>query len=420
MATTGIVLGSSPPQPPKPSVSPSPLTIKTNLFFSSTAKTKPLSHTLAIFPLLPLRDTVTWNTALSACLRHRRPLDALHLFLDMLLSSSPPDSITLRSVLRACLQHDNCMLLAPQLHAYMLKMQSVLFSASELTVVSTCLLNVYLSCGCIDLARKVFVTIPERDVVACTSMLKGFAEAGENEEAFRVFKDMVEGENLMINEHAYSCALHACAGTCCLFGGQQIHARVVKSVMGSDVFVGTGLVDLYVKCNEMECARKAFAEIVEPGVVSYNALLAGNLEGDEGLRLFSELRLLGMDPDHVTFASVLRACKDVSIYSVKQLHGLVVKMMEAELDVFLSCALFEAYIDLGCFDEAQKVFGRIEDKDNAAFNLAIQGYLRNGHETEALESLIQALKMRKEVREVNATSLLVNSADWIRGSSCML
>ena len=72
--------------------------------------------------------------------------------------------------------------------------------------------------------------------------VESFTEARENEEALRVFKDMVESESLMINEHAYSCALHACAGMCCLFGGQQIHARVVKSMMGSDVFAGTGLV----------------------------------------------------------------------------------------------------------------------------------------------------------------------------------
>ena len=95
--------------------------------------------------------------------------------------------------------------------------------------------------------------------------------------------------------------------------GSRYMPGVVKSVMGSDVFAGNGLVDLYVQCDEMESARKAFPEIADPSVVSYNALLAGNLEGDEGPWLFSEVRLLGMNPDHVTFSSILRNCKDVSI-----------------------------------------------------------------------------------------------------------
>lgn len=321
-------------------------------------------------------------------------------------SSCPPDSITLRSVLRACLQCNDCILLA-QIHACIIKLQP-LFSTSELTVLNTCLLNVYLSCGCTELAHKVFVTISDRDVVAYTSMLKGFAEDGRSEEAFGVFKEMVESNDVKMNEHVYSCALNACAGVRYLLGGRQIHAHVVKSMMGLDVFVGTGLVDLYVKCNEMKSARMAFSEIVQPNVVSYNALLAGNLKGNEGLQLFSDMRLLGMSPDNVTFASVLRGCKDVSILSVAQLHGLVVKMMEVELDVFLSCALFEAYIDMGCVAEAHTVFCRMEEKDDAAYNLVIQGYLRNGHESEAVESFIEALMMGKEVREVNATSLFVS------------
>lgn len=174
------------------------------------------------------------------------------------------------------------------------------------------------------------------------------------------------------------------------------------------MFVGTGLVDLYVKCDEMELARRAFSEISVPNVVSCNALLAGNLGGGEGLRLFSWMWLSGLGADNVTFASVLRACKSVlSVLSVRQLHGLLVKMTEVELDVFLSCALFEAYIDVGCFREAQSCYGRMKRKDDASFNLAILGYLRNGHEDDALELFREALKTGREVREVTATSLLL-------------
>ncbi|XP_020272014.1 pentatricopeptide repeat-containing protein At2g33680-like [Asparagus officinalis] len=333
----------------------------------------------------------------------------------MLVSSTcPPDSITLRSVLRACSQ---CHYpeLTTQLHCYMVKVRSG-FSPDQVIVLNTCLLNGYMELGRFDIAREVFDRIPERDVVAWTSMLRGYVEGGDNEEAMEVFEDMVGCGDLVMNEYVYSCALRACARMCCFFGGKQMHGRVVKSMMDSDVFVGTGLVDLYAKCDDMESAMKAFLGITDPNVVSYNALLAGNLKGNKVLPLLTEMRLLKVNPDQVTFACALRACKDdISVCSLKQLHGLIMKTMEVELDMFLSCALFEAYINMGCIVEAQKVFGRMEEKDDAAFNLAIQGYLRNGLEAKAFECFTEALKMRKNVREVNATSLLMNGRGLDQG-----
>lgn len=296
------------------------------------------------------------------------------------------------------------------MHAFMFKLQSLL-SSSELTVSNTCLLNLYIKFGLTELAHKLFCGIPHRDVVAFTCMLMGYAEAGQHAEALRIFKEMVENDQLVMNEHVYSSALHACAGIPFLFDGRQIHAQVMKSTMASNVFVGTSLVDMYAKSDDMESSKKAFLEISEPSVVSWNALVAGNLSGEEVLHLFGWMRLSGTSPDHVTFACVLRACKYIlSICTVRQLHGLIVKMMEVELDVFVSEGLFEVYMDLGRFDEAQKVFNGMEEKDDVAFNLVIQGYLRNGHGDEAVGLFLEALKMDIELSEVTMASLLKTKA----------
>ncbi|KAG1331834.1 pentatricopeptide repeat-containing protein [Cocos nucifera] len=396
---------------PKPSSSPSsqstPLTIRTNLFFSSAAKSHPLDRTLKLFHLLPARDTVTWNTAISATLRHGRPDSALRLFLHMLRSfSSAPCAITIRLVLKAVSESNNSEFL-PQMHAFVFKLQGLL-SSSELTVSNTCLLNLYLKFGFPELAHKLFCGIPHSDVEAFTCMLMGYAEAGQHAKALRIFKEMIENDQLVMNEHVYSCALHACAGIPFLFDGRQIHAQVIKSTMASNAFVGTSLVDMYTKSGDTESTKKAFLDISEPSVVSWNALIAGNLSGEEVLQLFGRMRLSGISPDHVTFACVLRACKDIlSIHTVQQLHGLIVKMMQVELDVFVGEGLFEVYMDLGCFNEAQKVFSGMVEKDDVAFNLLIQGYLKNGHGDEAVGLFLEALEMQIELSEVTMTSLLM-------------
>ncbi|CAL9207052.1 unnamed protein product [Musa hybrid cultivar] len=382
------------------------LATRTNIFFSSAAKSKPIDHVLKLFHLLPARDTVTWNTAISACLRHCRVDAALRLFVDMLLASSPaPDAITIRLVLRAFSEANDSQLL-PQIHAYVLKLQEQL-PPSELTVLHTCLLNSYRKFGHVDLAHKVFCGMPDQDVVTFTSMLTGYVQDGRHVEALRIFQGMVESGRFRLNEHVYSCALRACAGNSTLSDAQQIHAHVLKSGMASDVFTGTSLVDLYGKCDEMECARRAFLGISEPSVVSWNALMAGKLDGNEEIMLFGHMRSLGVVPDHMTFANILRACGDgVGTEEVRQLHGIVMKMMEVKLDTFVSSALFEAYIDHGCFNEAQNVFSEMVQKDDVAYNLAIQGYNRNGHATEAVSLFLECLKMGKELREVTLSSIL--------------
>ncbi|KAG6507961.1 hypothetical protein ZIOFF_033316 [Zingiber officinale] len=411
-----------PPPPPRcrlypiaTSTSPVRLTAPgpSNILFSTAAKSKPIDHALKLFHLLPLsaRDTVTWNTAISICLRHRRIHTALRLFRHMLLFSPyQPDIITLRLLFRT-LSHTNHFPLLPQVHAYTLKHQHRLTS-SELTICTTCLLNLYRKFGRVELARQLFDAIPDKDTIAFTSMLMAYREEERYVQALRMFHEVVEtGGRFMLNEHVFSCVLGACASASALFIGQQIHALVVKSGMASGVYVGACLVAFYAKCREMACAKRAFFGISEPTVVSWNALLAGKsklLDSDGGgFQLFCRMRSSGLNPDHDTFAGVLRSCREgIGIGEVRELHGFATKMMEIKFDLFVGIALFEAYLDHGCFNEAQQVFSGLVEKDDVAYNLAIQGYTRNGQVPAAVNLFIECLKTKRELRELTLSSTL--------------
>ncbi|OAY82008.1 Pentatricopeptide repeat-containing protein [Ananas comosus] len=401
---------SSSSSPPNPSTSSS-LARRTNLLFSAIAESQPLDRALALFRLLPARDAAAWNAAISACLRRRRPAAALRLFLDMLLSpgsaSAAPDPLTLRSVLNACSNLNDLDLLI-QIHSYVIKTSSLHSFSSEITVLYTHLLNLYAKFGLVEVARKLFDEIPDIDVVAFTSLLARYGESGRQLDALRLYQEIVKSDYTEMNAHTYSCALRACVSIRALFEGRQIHAQIVKLSMGSDVFVGTGLVDLYVKCGEMECAMRAFLEIEEPSVVSWNSLMAGDLGGEECFQLFAQMQESGLSPDHVTFACVLRSLKDadLSAITVRQFHGLIVKMMDMKLDVFVSTALFEAYIDHSCDVEAQRVLAEMEEKDDATFNVVIQGCLRNGYAAKAVDAFFEALKVSAELREATVSMLL--------------
>lgn len=404
-------LGPLYPTAPRPTTTTTtttvPLSLRTNLSFSSIAKSRPLPETLRIFRLLPYHDTVTFNTAISASLRHRRPDTAVRLFLS-LLSSYPPDAITFRLILTAC-EDLNDLSLFLQIHAWLAKIGDLL-SESNLLVLYTKMIGLCFKFGLESHARKVFDRMPERDAMAFSAMMVGYGDVGSFCDGLEVFVKMLECGKVEMNAHAYSCVLHSCAHNSDLQMGRQIHGHVIKSGFGSDAFVGTGLVDLYAKCDQMDCARGAFSEICVPSVVSWNALLAGNLTGAECLNLFSMMQQNGIVPDKFTFVSVLQSLKSSNFPPsyIMQLHGLALKTVDIPSDVFISSMLFEAYIDRGCFFQAKRVVEEMKEKDDGAINLIIQGYMKNGYEKEAIYTLIEALRHNKAIREVALSTVLTN------------
>jgi pentatricopeptide repeat protein len=350
---------------------------------------------------------VTFNTAISASLRHRRPRTAVRLFLS-LLSLSPPDAISFRLILSAC-EHFNDLSFFLQIHAWLAKMGAFL-SESDLLVLYTKMVALCFKLGLENHARKLFDRMPERDAMAFSAMMVGYGDVGSFRHGLVVFVKMLEGGTVEMNAHAYSCVLHSCACNLDLQMGRQIHGHVIKSGFVSDAFVGTGLVDLYAKCDAMNCARAVFSEICVPSVVSWNALLAGNLTGAECLNLFNMMRKNDIQPDKITFGSVLQSLKssNAPLFVLMQLHGLALKMVDIPSDVFISSALFEAYIDQDCFFEAERVAEEMSEKDDGAINVIIQGYVKNGYEEEATFTLMEALRHNKVVREVTLSALLIN------------
>ncbi|MQM02938.1 hypothetical protein Taro_035712 [Colocasia esculenta] len=388
-------------------------TFKSNVLLAAAAKRGPLDRALALFCLLRDRDTVTWNTVISACLREGRLRTALELFVEMLIAGKdPPDTITIRNVLKACAEASE-LYLGRQVHAYVSKLGGL--CAEDLAVVYTCLLNLYREFGDLHVARHLFDKLPTKDVVAFTSMMASCSEAGEYDEALGIFVEMMNGEYVQGNGYALSCALHASACVHCLSIGKQVHAHVIKSNLGANVVVGTALVDMYAKCNHMEYAKSAFVCISDPNTVAWNALLDGFSCGEDALWLFLRMRTMGVTQDCMTFAGMLRACKDCSFHIIQQIHGLIIKEISGGLDVFVGSALFMNYIGQDCLHEARKVFDEILEKDTVVFKLGIAEYIKRGLKVDAVNLLYECLETAEEGSEAAITALVLGIGDLNQG-----
>eukprot|EP01018_Ginkgo_biloba_P029573 Gb_20749 [translate_table: standard] len=312
------------------------------------------------------------------------------------------DSNTYSALLQGCI-NSKALVEGKRVHAHMIKnaLGSGIFLQNNL-------INMYAKCGRATDARQVFGKMSERNLVSWTTMITGYAQCGYDEQALKLFCQMLS-TGMKPNEFTFGIILRACAGLAALHQGKQVHACITKSGFKSDVFAASALLDMYAKCGEMEDAREIFEEMPERNVVSWNAMIAGyvqNGDGEEALKLFSQMQLAGMRANHFTFASVLKVCASLTIQEQgKQVQAHVIKC-RFDSDVFVGSALVDMYAKCGSIEDASTVFHELPKRDVVLWSGMIAGYAQHGHAEEALKLFYQMQWLNLRLDQFTFASVL--------------
>ncbi|KAJ9183841.1 hypothetical protein P3X46_007647 [Hevea brasiliensis] len=249
------------------------------------------------------------------------------------------------------------------------------------------LINFYVKCGSLVLARKVLDEMSEREVVSWTALIAGYASEGCATDGVSLYCEMRK-ENIRPNEFALATVLKACSMSLDIEFGKQAHAEAIKAGFLLDLFVGSTLVDLYAKCGEIELADRVFFGMPDKNDVSWNALLNGYAQRGDGeavLKLFSWMTECEMKFNKFTLSTVLNGCANSgNLREGKILHSLAIRS-GCELDEFLGCSLVDMYSKCGATYDAQIVFSRITDPDIVTWSAMIAGLDQQGHSQEAAE-----------------------------------
>ena len=92
------------------------------------------------------------------------------------------------------------------------------------------------------------------------------------------------------------------------------------------MFVGSALLDMYAKSENVQEAQRVFDMLPARDVVSYTAIISGYTHlglDEEALGLFRQLYNEGMQCNQVTFTTLLNALSGLaSLDYGKQVHGL--------------------------------------------------------------------------------------------------
>ncbi|CAI0449745.1 unnamed protein product [Linum tenue] len=187
----------------------------------------------------------------------------------------------------------------------------------DLIGVANSILGMYTRCGVVQEARLVFEKMVERNVISWNSMLSGYTQNGQASEALILFDEMNDS-NVEANAVTALIMVAACAYLGSLRLGRKFHNFVIDRNFTVDKNLHNALMDMYAKCGDLKTAWEMFNSI-NPSMrdaSSWNVLISGygmHGHGRETLNMFSRMQAEGVDPNHITFTSVLSACSHAGL-----------------------------------------------------------------------------------------------------------
>ncbi|KAF3774202.1 Pentatricopeptide repeat-containing protein [Nymphaea thermarum] len=167
-----------------------------------------------LFDTMPERDTVTWSSLINGYTQVGRFNDALILFRRMQLADVMPSEVAVVGALSAC-ANLGALDVGRWVHDYIKKQKLVINNN-----VGTALIDMYAKCGSVEMGLSVFHFIKNKDVVAWTAMIVGFALNGRSQDALEFFDRMLN-EKLKPDAVTFLGVLNACSHAGLVTQGQQ-------------------------------------------------------------------------------------------------------------------------------------------------------------------------------------------------------
>lgn len=245
----------------------------------------------------------------------------------------------------------------------------------------------YFKCGKIKLARSVFDETDYIDIVLWGAMIAGFAHNRLRWEALDYARWMIS-EGMYPNSVVLTIMLPVIGEVWAWRLGQEVHAYVLKNKRYSEeLFVQSGLVDMYCKCGDMNSARRVFYETEERNEILWTALMSGYVSNgrlEQALRSIAWMQQEGVRPDVVTVATVIPVCSQLkALNHGKEIHAYAVKNWFLP-NVSIITSLMIMYSKCGVLDYSLKLFDKMEVRNVISWTAMIDSCIENGHLDYAL------------------------------------
>lgn len=211
------------------------------------------------------------------------------------------------------------------------------------------------------------------------------------------------------DKYTFPCAIRACGDAVEDLEAKKIHGLLFKLGLELDVFVGSALVNTYLKFGLVVEAHEVFDELPVRDVVLWNSMVNGYVQigrFGEALEVFRRMGGNGVVPCRYAVTGVL------SIFSMTEdfdngtvVHGFVIKM-GYDSSVVISNALIDMYGKCKCVSDALNVFEVMDEKDIFSWNSIISVHERCSDHYGTLRLFDRMLGNRVQPDLVTVTAVL--------------
>ncbi|KAI8011418.1 Pentatricopeptide repeat-containing protein [Camellia lanceoleosa] len=184
-----------------------------------------------------VRDNVSWGTMMAGYAHNGGFCQVLELFNHMKRDNVKINKVSIVSALMAAAEMRD-LEMGKDIHDFAIQQ-----GINSDILVATPLMTMYAKCGELEKAKKLFVRLQGRDVIAWSTAIATFAQSGHPEEALSLFRDMLKN-NLKPNRVTLASVLPVCAEVLSVRLGKSLHCYAIKSDIDFDVSTGTALVSM--------------------------------------------------------------------------------------------------------------------------------------------------------------------------------
>lgn len=255
------------------------------------------------------RDVVAWNAMIGGYVEHDFNEEALACLQQMQIEHISPDVCTFIYTLKACgcigKTYTGC-----TLHSEIAKK-----GLEKDLVIGRTLVDMYAKFGSFANAQKILDNISVRNTFIWNALILGYMEHGNDKSVLFCVKQM-QHEGIFPDYVTLICSLRSCARLGMADQGRKLHVDIAKKGLEKEHVLGSAIVDMYISCGLFIEAQEVFKELPHRNIVSWSGLIAGCAQLGESTNVFSIFdRMLGegIEPDLITFLSVLNACSHAGL-----------------------------------------------------------------------------------------------------------
>ncbi|XP_016171060.1 pentatricopeptide repeat-containing protein At3g57430, chloroplastic-like isoform X1 [Arachis ipaensis] len=291
-------------------------------------------------------------------------------------------ALKLSILLRNCVRC-SAVLQVKQCHA-----QTILQGLLPHLTLQTDLLLAYCRLCLLRHARKVFGTMPIRNMHSWNIMIASYIENSLYSNALAIFREF-KSCNLVPDHYTLPQLFKACVGVGDACFGKVCHGWVIKLGYEGYVVVASSVLEFYVKFGLITEAYSVYSMMLCRDFVAWNLMISGFLRAGLYLRVidcFREMLLTnGGKMDSMSVPSILIACgREGDLMKGKEVHGYVFKNCEFDVDTPIGNTLIDMYGKCGCLNDSEKVFKTMRSVNVVTWTTMISCYGMHGNGEEAL------------------------------------